>query len=68
MAYSTSGQSLNRYRERTNQTTKKMPGVSFLTFKCKVCREVKPVKGRKSNGYKAGFRCFDCVSKALSAA
>ena len=68
MAYSTSGQSLSAFRERTERTTKSMQGVSFLTFKCKVCNEVKPVRGRKSNGYKNGFRCSECVAKATSAA
>jgi len=49
-------------------------GVAFnYTFVCKVCREAKSIKGRKSLGRKAGYSCAACherdteMSAAVSA-
>lgn len=35
----------------------------FFSFKCPECKEFRPIKGRKSRGYKRGFRCAECVKK-----
>ena len=53
------------YRERTTSHSK-MAGVTFLTFKCPECKTIKPVRGRKSRGHKAGFRCADCMAKSAA--
>ena len=53
------------YRDRTDNHSK-MAGVTFLSFKCPCCKTIKPVQGRKSRGYKIGFRCAECAEKVAS--
>ncbi len=35
----------------------------FFSFKCPECKEFRSTKGRKSRGYKRGFRCARCAEK-----
>lgn len=62
MRYAVTGNIIANYREQTESTHAKMAGVSFLTFKCRQCGHVKPVRGRKSRGYKLGFKCAECAA------
>lgn len=60
------------YRERTEQHDKSPLNdvASWYTFICPECKNRRPVKGRVSRGWKAGFRCACCneeKSAALSA-
>lgn len=63
MMFDTTPQFLAERRERTNKSHAKMAGASFLSFWCGDCNSAKPVSGRKSRGYKMGFRCACCVAK-----
>lgn len=63
MMFSNQGKDIAAFRDRTERNAGKMIGACFLTFKCPECNKVKPTKGRKSRGHKAGFRCAECVSK-----
>ena len=41
----------------------KMRGAMFITFLFPDCGQSKSIKGRKSRGWKSGFRCGDCHTK-----
>jgi len=53
------------YRERTEQHDKSAMNTvaSYHTFMCPECGNRRPVRGRVSRGWKAGFRCADCHTK-----
>lgn len=40
-----------------------MAGVMYVSWKCKLCKQKKPIHGRKSIGYKQGFACAECAKK-----
>lgn len=50
------------YRERTEQQDKSTMNTvaSYYTFMCPECGNRRPIRGRVSRGWKAGFRCACC--------
>ena len=62
MTYSTNPAHIEQFRDAT-ANHQKMAGATFVTFLCPDCGKCKSVRGRKSRGYKAGFRCADCAGK-----
>ena len=54
--------SLDSYRQGT-ESRKAMACSCFSSFLCPECNKHKATKGRKSRGYKIGFRCADCVKR-----
>lgn len=67
MLFSTEPSTIGAYQTRTRQQKVTMANVSFKSFWCKKCDRARPVTGRKSLGWKAGFCCAEC-STAKSAA
>lgn len=47
----------------TGTTIRDLPKTHWNLFLCPECRTIKPTKGRRARGFKAGFRCADCVAK-----
>ena len=66
MSYSAEPGHIESFRDATDNH-EKMRGTMFLTFRCPECGQSKSIRGRKSRGWKIGFRCADC-HKAKSAA
>lgn len=62
MALSANPASIGSYRVRTLAPVK-MENACFYTFICKKCGHKKSIKGRKSIGHKAGYKCADCATK-----
>ena len=58
--FSTQPESISAYQTRTREQKVSMQNVSFKTFRCKKCNQPKSVLGRKSLGWKAGFKCAEC--------
>ena len=54
--------SLNDFRTVTKK--QKMHGVAGMPWRCPVCKERKPIQGRKSRGWKMGFMCADCALRS----
>lgn len=67
MTYSGEGKDMAAFRETTERNSGKMANAQYLTFRCKACGNSRPVSGRKSLGWKAGFQCSECFT-AKSAA
>lgn len=63
MSISAEGSSTGKFREATANSQKRMAGVTFSRFWCKCCDSSRPIKGRKSAGWKAGFICAECAVK-----
>ena len=59
MSYSAEPGHIESFRDATDNH-EKMRGTMFLTFRCPECGHSKTIKGRKSRGWKIGFRCLDC--------
>lgn len=55
---------LQNYREATIKHT--MTDSNFNRFWCRSCDQSKPVSGRKSLGWKMGFKCADCAGKSAA--
>lgn len=54
------------YRQQSAKNAGAMNGVVRCIFVCRVCKDSKPITGRKMMvmGYsKAGYRCAECVAK-----
>jgi hypothetical protein len=51
-------------RESTDLNT--MTDSNFLRFWCRKFNQSKPVSGRKSLGWKAGFECATCAEKSAT--
>lgn len=49
-----------QFRDNTQRNAGKMENVGVFTFVCKRCGRNRPVGGRKSLGWKAGFKCGEC--------
>lgn len=49
------------FRDQSNNP--KMAGVAYVSWSCKICKKNKPIQGRKSLGWKAGFCCADCAKE-----
>lgn len=62
MTYSAEPGHIKSFRDATDNH-EKMRGTMFLTFRCPDCGQSKSIKGRKSRGWKIGFRCADCHTK-----
>lgn len=62
MTYSAEPSHVESFREATDNH-EKMRGSMFITFRCPDCGQSKSIKGRKSRGWKAGFRCAECHTK-----
>ncbi len=62
MTYSAEPCHVESFRESTDNH-EKMRGAMFITFRCPDCGQSKSIKGRKSRGWKAGFRCAECHTK-----
>ncbi len=58
MSYSAEPGHVESFRDATDNH-EKMRGTMFLTFRCPECGHSKSIKGRKSRGWKIGFRCLD---------
>jgi predicted RNA-binding Zn-ribbon protein involved in translation (DUF1610 family) len=50
------------YRQRTDDMARR-PMAGFARFICPECKTDQPLKGRKSRGARAGFRCARCAEK-----
>jgi predicted RNA-binding Zn-ribbon protein involved in translation (DUF1610 family) len=59
MSYSAEPGHVESFRDATDNH-EKMRGMMFLTFRCPECGQSKSIKGRKSRGWKIGFRCAEC--------
>ena len=59
MTYSAEPGHVESFRDATDNH-EKMRGAMFITFLCPDCGQSKSIKGRKSRGWKAGFRCAEC--------
>ena len=59
MSYSAEPGHVESFRDATDNH-EKMRGMMFLTFRCPGCGQSKSIKGRKSRGWKIGFRCAEC--------
>ena len=59
MSYSAEPGHIEQFRDATDNH-EKMRGTMFLTFRCPECGKSKSIKGRKSRGWKIGFRCAEC--------
>ena len=59
MTYSAEPGHVEQFRDATGNH-EKMRGALFITFRCPDCGQSKSIKGRKSRGWKAGFRCSCC--------
>jgi len=55
-----SGTVLHNYRQQTDDMAKSPLG-GGMRFICPECRSSQPLKGRRSRGFKNGFRCAICV-------
>ena len=62
MTYSAGPGHVDQFRDATDNH-EKMRGVPYITFRCPDCGQSKSIKGRKSRGWKAGFRCAECHTK-----
>lgn len=51
---------LHNYRQQTDDMAKSPLG-GVMRFICPECRSSQPLKGRRSRGFKSGFRCAICV-------
>lgn len=59
MTYSSEPGHIESFRDATDNH-EKMRGTMFLTFRCPEYGNSRSIKGRKSRGWKIGFRCADC--------
>ncbi len=59
MTYSAEPGHVESFRDATDNH-EKMRGSMFITFRCPDCGQSKSIKGRKSRGWKAVFRCAEC--------
>ena len=66
MSYSAEPGHIEQFRDATGNH-EKMRGTMFLTFRCPECGQSKSIKGRKSRGWKIGFRCSDCHKEKSAA-
>ena len=62
MSYSAEPGHVESFRAATDNH-EKMRGALFITLLCPDCGQSKSIKGRKSRGWKSGFRCGDCHTK-----
>ena len=62
MTYSAEPGHVEQFRDATDNH-EKMRGALFITFRCPDCGQSKSIKGRKSRGWKSGFRCAECHTK-----
>ena len=62
MTYSAEPGHVEQFRDATGNH-EKMRGALFITFRCPDCGQSKSIKGRKSRGWKSGFRCAACHTK-----
>ena len=53
---------LHNYRQKTDDMAKSPLG-GGIRFICPECRSSQPLKGRRSRGFKSGFRCAGCAEK-----
>ena len=56
---------INEYRDRTARETS-MVGVQFMAFTCRICRQRRPLAGRKQivpGDKRYGYRCAGCVQE-----
>lgn len=67
MSYSAEPGHVESFRDATDNH-EKMRGAMFITFRCPDCGQSKSIKGRKSRGWKAGFRCAECHKKTEKSA
>jgi len=67
MTYSAEPGHVEQFRDATGNH-EKMRGALFITFRCPDCGQSKSIKGRKSRGWKAGFRCAECHAKTEKSA
>lgn len=61
MMFSAEPSTICAYQSRTHEKKVSMANVSFKTFRCKKCNQPKSIQGRKSLGWKAGFKCAECA-------
>ena len=61
MLFSTNPAHIAAYSQRTEDAPVKMANCTFKTFRCKKCGQPKSIQGRKSLGWKAGFKCAECA-------
>jgi len=62
MTYSAEPGHVEQFRDATDNH-EKMRGSMYITFLCPDFGQSKSIKGRKSRGWKAGFRCAECHTK-----
>ncbi len=66
MTYSAEPGHIESFRDATDNH-EKMRGTMFLTFRCPEYGNSRSIKGRKSRGWKIGFRCADCHKEKSAA-
>lgn len=66
MTYSSEPGHIESFRDATDNH-EKMRGTMFLTFRCPEYGNSRSIKGRKSRGWKIGFRCADCHKEKSAA-
>lgn len=59
MSFDNHPRQVSNYREATDRHT--INESNFHRFKCMRCKQSKPIAGRKSIGWKQGFKCADCA-------
>ena len=65
MTYSAEPGHIESFRDATGNH-EKMRGVQYITFRCPDCGQSKSIRGRKSRGHKAGFRCASCHANRVN--
>lgn len=61
---------IHNYRDTTNKSHRKMPGIKIPSFRCAKCKKTKNAAGRKQavkGTTKFGYYCAECAAELANA-